>query len=289
MTFAQRDIDVTITLAEGPGYEPTLGATTTLSGLRVHAEILHANGWSQGELHLKVFGLKQDMISRLTSIGIFSTDQKRNNTIRIDAGNRGELMTDIYEGTILTAYGDYQGMPDTSLDIVANAHTAAGLRPIPASSWRKSVSVNTIMASLAKLAGYTFVENNDVSESLYNPYFPGSAWDQIQACAQHANINAHVENGALIIYPKGGYRKGVPTITVSSTVNMIGYPILSSGGITVNSEFIPDIYLGGLCTIDSSLLQAVGTWHIYSINHKLQSETPGGQWFTQLGVNHIEL
>jgi hypothetical protein len=49
--------------------------------------------------------------------------------------------------------------------------------------------------------------------------------------------------------------------------------------------FNPDVVIGGMIQVQSSLTPACGQWIATQISHSLESETPDGQWFTHiLGV-----
>jgi hypothetical protein len=185
----------------------------------------------------------------------------------------------VYEGVIDSAYGDFQNAPEVALNLTAFSALAAAVVPIQASSWKGTTQVDTIMSSLAKQMGFAY-ENNGVSATLTNPYLPGTALSQVQECAA-ANINYSTDNRTLAIWPRAGNRAGnIPTISAST--GMVGYPVFSSNGLYVNSEFIPNIKQGGQVSIESEIPVARGIWNVGSVVHNLESERPGGSWFTQL-------
>jgi baseplate hub protein gp41 len=279
MSFVRRKIDVTITLGEGK-FGDTAGNAITLTGLRVIAHINAMGGDAQGQLQLTVFGLPLDMINQLTSIGPVATQVRRQNTVQVAAGDDGAAMTTVYEGVIDSAYGDFQNAPDVALHLTAMSALGAAIVPVNATSWKGSISVDSMMSTFAATIGFAY-ENNGVDAVLTNAYFPGTALSQIRACAQAANIRYSTDNGILAIWPKTGQRDGdIPVLSAAG--DMVGYPIFSSSGVTVNSLFIPNIKQGGQVTIDSEIQVACGTWRIASLAHALESERPGGAWFTQL-------
>jgi hypothetical protein len=63
---------------------------------------------------------------------------------------------------------------------------------------------------------------------------------------------------------------------------MVGYPMFSSDGIIVTCLYNPDIMQGGKVNVTSSLKVACGVWNITRVSHELDSEIPGGQWYTQV-------
>lgn len=282
MTFAQKQIQLTIGLGTGQ-FGDTGANTVTVSGLRIKAEIQQFGGDAMPQVQLLVYGLPAAMINQLTTIGPINSAVMYKNSVLIAAGDAGSALTTIYNGTIWQAWGDYNQIPDTALNIAALGGLAASLKPVGASSYPGSADVGTIMQQLAILAGLGFV-NNGVSAQLSNPYFPGTALAQIRECAQAANINFAVDTGVLQIWPKGAARTAaVPTI--SPETGMVGYPTFSSNGLMITTTFNPSVVIGGTVQVQSSIPAATGQWIATQISHSLESETPGGQWFTHiLGV-----
>jgi hypothetical protein len=282
MTFARKEIEVTISLGTGQ-FGETGANTVTLSGLRVKADIQQFGGNAMPQVQLRIFGLPMQMINQLTTIGPINSSIMYQNSVLIAAGDEGSALTTIYSGTIWQAWGDFNQMPDASLNIVALGGLAASLKPVGASSYPSSADVGTIMQSLATTAGFGFV-NSDVSVQLSNPYFPGTALAQIRACARAANINFAIDNGTLHIWPKGNARNGT-TPLISPATGLVGYPAFSSNGLMLTTIFNPDVVIGGMIQVQSSLTPACGQWIATQISHSLESETPDGQWFTHiLGV-----
>lgn len=277
--YAKRKIDVTINLGEGQLGDDS-GKDVTLSGLRVSADVIYYGGAVQAEAQVRIFGLPLDMINQLTRIGPIG-NQVRQNTIRIAAGEEGGAMSTVYMGSIFQAYGDFQKAPEVVLNVLALGSALDAIKPVPPSSYKGSVNVANVMADLAKLMGLTF-ENNDVSVMLSNPYFPGTAWQQAMDCAQAAGISFSVDLGKLSIWPRNGYRKGSGPIKISPETGLVGYPAFSSRGIVVRSLFNQDVILGGQIEVASDLTAACGLWNVFNIVHTLESETPNGQWFTQV-------
>lgn len=279
MTFATKQLAITISLGTGQ-FGDTGANTVTVTGLRAKAEIQQFGGGAMPQIQLLVYGLPAAMINQLTAIGPINSAVMYQNSVLIAAGDAGSALTTIYDGTIWQAWGDYNQIPDSTLNIAGASGLAAALKPIGASSYPGSADVGTIMQQLAGLAGLSFV-NNGVSVQLSNPYFPGTALAQIRECAQAAGINFAIDTGVLQIWPKSGSRAAaIPTI--SPETGMVGYPTFSSNGLMLTTVFNPSIVIGGIVQVQSSVTPACGQWVVVQISHSLESETPGGQWFTHL-------
>jgi len=283
-TYAKRKIDVTINLGTGQ-FGADKGADVTLSGLRVSASYVAYTGDAQGALQLRVFGMPLALINQLTTIGPIMR-QRRNNRITLTAGEEGGAMATVYEGTINSAFGDFNGAPEVVFNVVALAAAFESVRSVPAKDHAGSVDAAVIMSDLANTMGFAF-ENNGVSVILQDRTFSGTAMMQVRECAQAAQINYTVDRGMLAIWPRTGYRPGEP-IKVSPATGMIGYPSFSSQGIVLTTLFNPDIALGRRLDVSSDLTVACGIWNVFSIAHMLESETPNGHWFTQVACYRMD-
>lgn len=276
MTFARKRIDLTFRLGTGT-FGNTGANTVTVTGLRVHAEAKATGGDAMPNLSLKVFGLPQDMMNQLTSIGLINSGM-RNNSIIVAAGDDGSTLATVFEGTIWQAWADYDQMPAACLNVTANGGGLASLQPVAAISFQGTADVAGIMQGLAQTMGFGF-ENNGVDVKLQNPYFPGTALAQMRACARAANIYAQIDRNVLAIWPKNGQR-GTDVPVVSAATGMVGYPKYSGNGIQISTLFNPSLRIGQMVQVQSSLLPANGQWEVMQIMHSLDSETPNGHWFS---------
>ncbi|EIF30972.1 hypothetical protein BCh11DRAFT_06484 [Burkholderia sp. Ch1-1] len=279
MTFSRKKIDLTITLGTGQ-FGDSGSNTVTLSGLRVHAGVQAFGGDAMPQAQLRVFGLPLDMVNQLTTIGPINSAIMFRNSVLIAAGDDDDGMQTVYSGNIWQAWGEFQGMPDTPLNITGLGGLAAALKPVDALSYVGPTDVAQIMQTLATTMGLAF-ENNGVSVQLSSPYLPGTALQQARACVRAADIYFAIDRGTLAIWPKGAARGGdVPLI--SPETGLAGYPTFSSNGLGLTTLFNPQIKPGGVVQVESSLTVANGKWLVMQVQHALQSETPGGQWFTQI-------
>lgn len=280
MSLVKRQIDVTIQLGSG-SFDGTNADKVTLTGHRVSAHISSPGGEAFGFGECQIFGLPLSMINQLTRIGPFNT-ANGSNTILIEAGNQGEVLTTVFKGVIYQAWGDFQAAPEVSLNISAYGDIAVALTPVNSNSFNGSSDVADIMQTLATAMGLAF-ENNGVSVQLSGQYLPGTALSQVQTVARAAKINYAIERGKLKIWPMNGYAAGeVPLI--SPATGMVGYPAFSSQGLFVTSEFVANALIGAKVTVQSSLTPACGDFQIGSIIHDIESERPGGAWFTHFNL-----
>lgn len=278
MSFVKRRIDVTISLGEGR-FGDTKGPDVTLSGHRVSVAVVAYNGDAQSQLQLRISGLSQDMMNQLTVIGPIMTE-RQNNRILVAAGDEGQALSVVYEGTISQAWADYNSAPEVVFNVLALSAALQAVKPVNARSYRGSTDVAVIASDLAGVMGFSF-ENNGVSVQLSNPYFCGTALEQLRACARAAGISYTIDRGVLAIWPRNDARRG-DAVEISPQKNLIGYPTFTGGGIAFTILYTPELSLGGLVQVISTIEAAHGEWIVISIVHTLEAEVPGGAWLSQI-------
>jgi hypothetical protein len=253
----------------------------TISGLRCSATIQKSGSEGLNFMQLTVYGLTLSLMNQLSTLGKLRGSQVRNNVITVTAGDDESGMAVVFIGTIWEAWADLQGMPDSCLVVSASSGGLMANKPVPAISFTGTADVATIISGIATQAGFNF-QNYGVTTKLSYPYFAGTALTQIERCAQAAGIHWIVDNDTVAIWPRGGSRGGAVPV-VSPTTNLVGYPVYSQEGVSLTVKYTPDIIAGGLVDVQgSSITPANGTWYVLSTTHNLESEMPGGSWFTQL-------
>lgn len=283
--FTRKKLDLTITLGSG-AFGETLADTVTLSGFRMTADIRNAGGDSMGMYQGRVFGLKNATMNQLTTIGTINRAIKVKNTVLLAAGDDTTGMQSVFQGTIYDAWADYNTSPDVAFNIIAYSGLDAAVKPVGATSYRGATDVAVIMAAFATDMNLTF-ENNSVSATLSNPYFSGTSLAKVRQCARAANILYTIDRGVLAIWNKTEGRATVGTVPLlSPTTGMIGYPALSSKGMTINSLFNYNINYGRDVRVESSIPMACGNWRVTSVAHSLSCELQDGPWFTTTEVGY---
>jgi hypothetical protein len=250
-----------------------------VSGLRTTATISKAGGVSMTSLNLSVYGMPLSLMNQLSTLGKPLVDG-RNNTIIVEAGSDDTGMSVVFIGTIFQAWADLQNAPDGLFTVEAHTGLLDALRPLPPTSFNGTADAATILSGLAQQMGYSF-ENSGVSAQLAYPYFAGTGRDQAMACAEAANINILFDNTTLAIWPKGGARNGA-AVRIAPDAGMVGYPTWTANGLVITTLFNPSIAFGATVKVESSITPANGNWTVFKVDHDLQSETPGGRWFTRL-------
>lgn len=228
----------------------------------------------------RIYGLTASTMNDLSTLGmLIMTDQR--NTVSVFAGDDESGLGNCFNGTMHEVFADFSAMPNVSLRIRAQTGLTDAIKPVSPISHSGATDVVTIMSGIASVMGRSF-ENNGVSgKVISNPYYSGTAAQQVQEVANDADIFQHDDGHTLAIWPKNGSRGGsIPFISPES--GLVGYPSYTANGVDIVTLFNPSISFGGKIKLQSSLPQATGTWQIYGLSHELESETPGGSWFSHV-------
>ncbi len=282
----ERHLDFQFTLGKNSstGAQKTFtegGTQLYLKGLRSGARIVKAGGLSMGTADIQIFGMTPSQMNQLSTLGI-NPLVIGPNFVSVLAYSGNVAPSVVFQGAITNAWFDGNGQPNVPFRVVAHTGLFEAIKPAPPSSYPGPVSAAQVLQSLASQMGLAF-ENTGVTTMLpAGRYYSGSARNQAYACAADANINLTLdEPGKLAIWPKGKAR-GASVPEVGPKTGMKGYPSYTSKGIELETLFNPDIGFGANIKVVSSLKPACGIWNVYSLDHNLTAQTPGGPWFTLL-------
>lgn len=279
-TWEQKRINVTFYLHKGTVDNSGSNTISFSRNLRASANVNFVGGSNQSELTLSLYGMTLEHMNQFATLGMRPNEQRADQVL-VEAGDDTHGMSTVFSGTITDAYGDFTGLPICAFFVKAHSGGLMAIKPVAPSSYSGLVDVATIMSGIATLGGVTFT-NNGVSKKILDPYLPGTAWDQADRCAKAANIDWALINGELSIWPKGQTRTSKMAV-ISPSTGMVGYPAFVSYGIEVSARFNPSISFGSRVQVESSIQMANGIWQVHTLQHDLESETPGGRWFSHIG------
>jgi len=275
----KKQLRFVVTLAEGVFSDKN--NQVVLDGFRAVVEVQKAGGQMMSTSTVRIYGLAQELMNQLTTLA-FKAMSYVKNTIDIIVID-GDQQVLIFRGQIINAWGDYSGMPDVCLYIETQTGYFQQVELGNPLAYKGVANVSDLMSVLAGRLGVP-LENNNVTAKISNPNYPGSTIDQIRNLASDTKTDFYLDDTVLAICPRGLTRKpqtaNAPLI--SSQSGMIGYPTFDKVGITFSTLFNPSIKFGGQIIMESDIPQANGLWQVCSMVHKLESEKPGGAWFTMI-------
>jgi hypothetical protein len=253
----------------------------TMQGFRAIADIDKAGGMMMGTLRAKIFGVKQADMNSVTTLQ-WKAGLLIPNTVEVFAID-GAAETLVFAGNIVNAWADYQSMPDVYLHIQAQSAFFNALKAIPPRSFKGRVDVASVMAQIARDLGYIF-ENNGVTTQLTDVYLPNTGMEQAKDLARAAGCDLYLDDKILAITPPNVPRKVIIPL-ISPASGLVGYPTFDGVGVNFQTLFNPAVTFGGSIKLETDVQQAAGEWVVTSVGHRLESEKPGGAWFSTIRGN----
>jgi len=280
-SFTAKRLRFTFTLGHGQ-FGADGSDTLMVSEVRSAVHVEYAGGGVMPKASAKIFGMKQDQMNALSTLGQVATTWRRN-LVTIEAGEEGGAFSQVFTGVIVNGYGDYAQMPKPPFIVDAAGGFTDQLMP-PKNGQTSYVGATDVATMLANLADQCDpplkFENNGVNRVLTNPYYAGSPRQQIRQIVEDAGIEWNSgEKGILAIWEPGQFRTGmIPLIAPPPEGSMIGYPAFFSQGITVRNIYNPNVRQGGKVQVKSSLPAANQVWGVTRVDYDLEAMMPKGRW-----------
>ena len=275
----KKQLRFVITLgSDNPKFDEAGADQIILQGYR--ATVICENaGWVQmGELRAEISGMSQSDMNAITSYPLSITEATRNKIVVYAIDGKQESV--VFAGNMVKAWPDYSRMPDVCFRIQARAAYSAALQTVAPRSFKGGSNVADIMRQIATSMGLVF-ENSGVNVMLSDVYLANTDLEQARDLAKAAGIELNIENNVLSIWPKGSYRNALIPL-VSADTGLIGYPSFDGTFLIFDTLYNPSFITGGLIKVESDNLPAKGQWQILKMAHRLESEKPGGAWFSSV-------
>lgn len=287
MAFSKRKISLQFQLGQGDFGEAGMD-TVTLDDLRCSVNIVRAGiGYAQADI--TVYGMKLDLMNKLTVTQKFFFENQRYNQVIVSAGDELSGMAMCFGGTIMEAWADGRQAPDVAFYVSAQSGMFELMKPVPPVSFRGSVDAALVLSGIAEQMGYTF-ENSGVSAVLNDPYKPGTPKSQIASICRDIDCQSDIDDAARVVavWPKDKAR-GAQSVRIAPDSGLVGYPSFTQGGVQFSTLYNPNLVFGAPVDLESQFKTANGQWKVYQLAHRLESEVPGGQWFTDVECSYLDL
>ena len=278
MTLIKRHIDFAFELGEGDFGEKGKNKLD-VPGLRASVTVTKEGGNSLATATVKAYGLSLAVMNKLSILGKPLVGV-RANTITIYAYDEGAAPVDIFTGLINEAWIDGTSAPHIAFVLSAFDGLETAVKPTPPASYKGTVDLAIVVENIAKTMGKT-LENSGVSVKVPNCYLHGSPLSQLQEAARWGNFNCVIEGDVVAIWPARGVRGGQPT-PVNVETGLVGYPMIAETGVELVSLFNPLVSVGRSIEVKSIFERANGKWTVSRVVHDLESETPGGKWYSNI-------
>lgn len=283
-SFISRQLRVTLTLnGEGAVFPGTNSNQLVLTNLRVAARFQSVYRLST-TCTLSIFGMKQSDMDAMTVV--FANPPIVTNASVVVEVLAGNNWLRIFSGQIYEAQPTYRTVPDVAMQISAFTGYLQKITLVPGTSYDGDVDIMTIVRDLAGRMGLAVA--GEATGSLHSPSLEGSLYDQLVSACTAANVDFYFLGDTLLVTPFGKPRDQQPSIVLSPSTGLIGYPSYEAAGLSVQCLFDPAILCGTPIEIrDSIVPKANGRWYPVQCDHQLDCNVPDGQWQSSLFCTRI--
>lgn len=287
-SYTRKALEAHITLAEG-GYRTPDGQTanTKIVRLGMDVSIGKPGGAEKNKCKIRMFNMPLADMELLTTLA-FRPLQAAKNTIAVYAGDDESGLSLAFSGDIVSAVPNFNAAPDPGFDLDCITGYVASITPVPPLTAPGGQDVGALMATLAAQMELAYL-NRGVDVRIRNPALVGGPMEQARQLARAADIDLIVDDGEMIITPRGGLREddGRSTVVWSAATGMIGYPAFDTDGLVVKGLYEPRLKPGGPLRVESVVPRASGLWRVVSVEHSLQAGYPGAsRWTTQVKASY---
>lgn len=276
-SYSIKTVQIAVTLGKGAFSEG--GNTKVIEGLACDVSVLKPGLPEKNSASVKIWGLKYEDMAQLTMLA-FRPLESLYNSLSIRAGVKGNALSVVFQGEIISAFADFNQQPDPCMQIEADSGSYPQQLAVPVATVKGAVEADKLFAQFAAEAGYSYA-NRGVSASVQNAWLPGSPIDKMTKLARDIGCELIIDDGEVLVMPAGAARAGT-AVFLSESSGLIGYPTFNQDGIACRCHYNPHIAYGGLIDVRSMVPRASGIWRVTKINHLLSAYRPGGNWETQV-------
>ena len=273
-SFKLRKLKVQITLNKGSFKNGS--NTIMISDLGISANIEKLGPPDFGKASVVIYGLSRDVMEQISTLSLMPMYHNYN-YINVFAGDDYSGYTQVFAGTIASAVADFNSQPDIKMKTDARIGLFGSITAQGQNVLKGTQSVASFVEKQAKAAGFIF-KNEGVTASVKNAIFSGSPIEQARQACEQVGAELIIDDDKMILIGNGSSLRGaVPKLT--ATTGLIGYPSMSSNGISFKAVFNPQFKFAGLVELKTMVPKCSGQWRITKLSHKLSSNLPGdGYW-----------
>lgn len=265
----------------------TLAPQDQFTGLRITSKV-EAVARLATQLDLQVYGMKAADMDALT-VAWANPPVVLNNKVILEA-NDGSGWVQVFAGTIKEAQPIYRAQPNVYFQVLGITGYLAKINPIPPTSYPYQVDIGVAAPDIIAQMGtepngtptFTYVDGG-ADGVLTNPYFWGTAWDQLRQACIASKSDFYAQGNQVLITKHGLPRNSTPAVVLNKTSGLIGSPEYSGAGLEVIAIWNAAFLCGSALQIDVARPPAAaGRWFPIKLQHRLDAFMPRGQWSTNM-------
>ncbi|WAW11234.1 hypothetical protein NB640_06290 [Oxalobacter vibrioformis] len=281
MSFKKRSLRVRFTLSQG-AFNDANDDTVEIDDLSIRAKI---EDFSFGEKSAEIYvtGLSVHIINRLITLkAVPKSNAWQPNRVTLLINDENDKETVVFFGYIYHAFGNFNLAPDIPLHIFATSSYYAQMTVPEGINFPGSAKVSDIIETLAFKGGWGLV-NHNVTKAIRDTSLNGDLWGMLSLVARAAKIDFFIESGKLHIINMEGPRDDIPAMKMSRNTGLVGYPMPTVNGCSLQCEFDIKYRMRSKIEVDVPEIQVInGIMYVNAIVHQLDTGVPKGNWLTNL-------
>ncbi len=245
-----------------------------------------AQGGNQfGNAKVQIFGVPLDAMNKIARLWLEVLSPSNTDTLSIDVWD-GSNFVPFFNGVITWSAINASGAPQIALEIEANSAMVAMNTVAPPYAQDTPIALQD---ALQQILGPTdlvveFAESVPALQ-IQKAHLIGSPMDQASTLMNYfPELTWYINLQRFLVRPVNG-PLGSDPVRINKTTGMIGYPTYSTSGVTLATIFDARIRPGLALDIQTDFDFVNRTkWVAAVLQHTLEPNKPGGNWFTQIAA-----
>lgn len=276
--FAQKKIRVVVQKSAGPSskYNDEYNFVNLPIEVKINKAILPAGYSAQ----INIYGISKEKMDSITTIA-WKTGMIDNKVIMVYA-NDGDGEHLLFQGTIMSAFPNYNSAPDICISITACAGAYNNLvTDVPPSSIKEGqqVPVRQVFQTICDQYGMELDFRDEREIYCKFPRTEGNGLgDRLARAARTYNMNVTMDGVNVRVWPKDTYAYNSQSLEFTKK-DYIGYPSFTTMGIDLKLDVLKrSMTLGDFFTIKGSDVSAANDkWSVTKIGFNISTKI-GGKW-----------
>lgn len=271
-----------------PGQQGNRRLTYVFGGedKRHRMSITVAQGGNQfGNAKVQVYGVPLDDMNQIARLWLETLTPGNTDVLKIDVWDGNEYVP-FFAGVITWSAVNAAGMPNVTLDIEANSAMVAMNTPASPYAQEGPVTLQDALSTILAPAQLVVDIAPSVEQlQMTKVRATGTPLDQAAfIMSYYPELAWHINLQRFHVRPVNGPLGGAP-IEVNKYTGMVGAPIYATSGIQVATVFNPRVRPGVALDVTTDFDFVNRTlWVAAVVLTNLQTNMPGGQWFTQIAA-----
>lgn len=248
----------------------------TLNNCRANVKITNGGIAMGGNAEFTIYGLSGELISALCRIGNNGRNRASQSFAAVEIYANDSL---VYAGGIYYANANMNEAPNIGLNFIAAGSYELINSIVPDFSFKGTLSLSDVLKGICNQAGYEFIDAG-VTGSQTNGYYSGTPLNQIRAVCAGGILSFAVNGKTVTVWDKYAGKVSPTRALVSAENGLIGYPVYTTNGLTIQTQYSPYIAQGEELRLETSLPGASGDYRANTVTHYLTSWEKNGAWHT---------